>query len=309
MADRLVHIVDDVAELDGVDELTLVLVLDGFLDAGNAAARAAQHLSDLDDGGSVVATFDVDQFHDYRARRPAMSFVQDHYEAYDAPRLAVRLLHDTGGTPYLLLNGPEPDNRWEAFCRAVREVVERFGVTRTVAMGSVPMAVPHTRPIALTSHANDPSLITGESPWRGELRIPSSAQSLLEIRLGEWGHAALGFVAHIPHYLAQLDFPQASASLLEQVEIGGRLTIDLSGLLAEAEDRAVEIARYLEANAELGEVVAALERQYDAFERAEESGSNLLAPDQPLPSGEELGQQFEQFLAGLEGPDDDKSGS
>ncbi|MEI5673938.1 MULTISPECIES: PAC2 family protein [unclassified Nocardioides] len=309
MADRLVHIVDDVAELDGVDELTLVLVLDGFLDAGNAAARAAQHLSDLDDGGSVVATFDVDQFHDYRARRPAMSFVQDHYEAYDAPRLVVRLLHDTGGTPYLLLNGPEPDNRWEAFCRAVREVVERFGVTRTVAMGSVPMAVPHTRPIALTSHANDPSLITGESPWRGELRIPSSAQSLLEIRLGEWGHAALGFVAHIPHYLAQLDFPQASASLLEQVEIGGRLTIDLSGLLAEAEDRAVEIARYLEANAELGEVVAALERQYDAFERAEESGSNLLAPDQPLPSGEELGQQFEQFLAGLEGPDDDKSGS
>ncbi len=310
---RLVHIVDEVPELDDrqdpTGELTMVLVLDGFLDAGNAAARAAQHLSDLDDGGSVVATFDVDQFHDYRARRPAVSFVQDHYEAYDAPRLVVRLLHDTGGTPYLLFHGPEPDNRWEAFCRAVKEVVERFEVTRTVAMGSVPMAVPHTRPIALTSHANDPSLLSGESRWRGELRIPSSAQALLEVRLGEWGHAAQGFVAHIPHYLAQLDFPQASATLLEQVEIAGRLTVDLSGLRAEAEDRAVEIARYLDANNELGDVVAALERQYDAFERAEESGGNLLAPDQPLPSGEELGQQFEQFLAGLERPDDDKSGS
>jgi hypothetical protein len=174
-------------------------------------------------------------------------------------------------------------------------------------MASVPMAVPHTRPIALTSHANDSALIIGDSPWRGELRIPSSAQSLLEVRLGEWGHAAMGFVAHIPHYLAQLDFPQASATLLEQVELAGRLTVDLSGLRAEAEDRAVEIARYLEANEELGEVVAALERQYDAFERSEESGSNLLAADQPLPSGEELGQQFEQFLAGLERPDDDKS--
>ena len=309
--DRLVHIVDEVPELTGVTDLTMVLVLDGFLDAGNAAAHAARHLADLDNGprgsGPVVATFDVDQFHDYRARRPAMSFVRDHYEGYDAPRLVVRLLHDTGGTPYLLFHGPEPDNQWEAFCRAVREVVERFGVTRVVSMGSVPMAVPHTRAIALTSHANDPTLITTDSPWRGELRIPSSAQSLLEIRLGEWGHAALGFVAHIPHYLAQLDFPQASATLLEQVEIAGRLTVDLSGLRAEAEDRAVEITRYLEANDELSEVVAALERQYDAFERAEESGSNLLASDEPLPSGEELGQQFEQFLAGLERPDDDKT--
>lgn len=298
------HIVDEVPELDDAADLTMVLVLDGFLDAGRAAARAAQHLVDLSDapvpGGKVVATFDVDQFHDYRARRPAISFVRDHYEQYDAPRLVVRLLRDTGGTPYLLLHGPEPDNRWEAFARAVREVVERLGVTRVVAMGSVPMAVPHTRPIAITHHANDHAEPVGQSPWRGELRVPSSAQALLEVRLGEWGHAALGFVAHIPHYLAQLDYPKASAVLLEQVELGGRLTIDLSGLLAEAEDREVEIARYLSANEEVADVVAALERQYDAFERAEDSGSNLLAEDQPLPSGEELGQQFEQFLAALD---------
>ena len=97
----------------------MVLVLDGFLDAGNAAARAARHLVDLvgEPAGRSWPTFDVDQFHDYRARRPAMSFVRDHYEDYDAPRLVVRLLHDSGGTPYLLLRGPEPDNRWEAFAR------------------------------------------------------------------------------------------------------------------------------------------------------------------------------------------------
>jgi hypothetical protein len=28
------------------------------------------------------------------------------------------------------------------------------------------------------------------------------------------------------------------------------------------------------------------------------------ADDQPLPTGEEIGQQFEQFLAGLERPDE-----
>jgi hypothetical protein len=113
----------------------------------------------------------------------------------------------------------------------------------------------------------------------------------------------MGFVAHIPHYLAQLDYPQASRALLELVEKSGRLTVDLSGLAAEAEDREAEIARYLSANEEVGEVVHALERQYDAFERAEENGSSLLARDEPLPTGEEIGEQFEQFLAGLDGPD------
>lgn len=306
---RLVHIVDEVAEIDASEEstLTMVVVLDGFLDAGNAAARAAQHLADVagtDDGaGRVVATFDVDRLHDYRARRPAISFVVDRYDSYDAPRLVVRLLRDSGGTPYLLLNGVEPDNRWEGFCRAVREVVERFGVTRVISMGSVPMAVPHTRPIAVTHHANNSELLLGASPWRGELRVPASAQALLEVRLGEWGHDAQGFVAHIPHYLAQLDYPKAAAVLLEQVELAGRLTVDLSGLRAEAEDREAEISSYLEANEEVGDVVAALERQYDAFERAEESGDNLLARDQPLPTGDQLGHEFEQFLAGLENPD------
>lgn len=304
------HIVDEVSALDDSTDLTLVLALDGFLDAGNAAALACQHLlatglgTSHPAGGGVVATFDVDVLHDYRARRPPMTFARDHYEGYDAPRLVVRLLRDAGDTPYLLLHGPEPDNRWEGFCGAVRDVVERFGVSRVVAIGSVPMAVPHTRPIAITHHANRPELLTGRSLWRGELRIPSSAQSLLEVRLGEWGHDALGFVAHVPHYLAQLDYPRAAVDLLEQVEIGGRLTVDLTELRTETEASDERIAAHLADNEEVAAVVRSLEQQYDTFARSEESGANLLAADEPLPTAEEIGEQFQQFLAGLEGPED-----
>lgn len=310
---RLVHIVDDVPELHEVRTLPMVITLDGFLDAGNAAALAAGHLVTLGGPGGkpdgvVVATFDVDQLHDYRARRPPISFVRDHYEAYDAPRLVVRLLRDSGGSPFLLLQGPEPDTRWEGFCRAVHEVIERFGVDLVVAMGSVPMAVPHTRPIAITHHANNDDLLTGSSPWRGELRVPGSALALLELRLGEWGQDAQGFVAHVPHYLAQLDYPRASLALLEQVEFAARLAFDRTLLADQADEKESEIARYLAANEEVADVVAALEQQYDAFERAEDEGSSLLAEDRPLPTGEEIGQQFEQFLAGLDGPDDSPEG-
>jgi hypothetical protein len=304
-SDRLVHIVDDVPELEGLTDLIMVLVLDGFLDAGNAAAIAGQHLVQQGGGGRVVATFEVDEFHDYRARRPAMSFVRDHYEQYDAPRLVVRLLRDTGGAPYLLLHGPEPDNRWEAFAAAVRQVVERLGVTRVIGMGAVPMAVPHTRPIAITHHANKPELLAADSAWRGELRIPSSAQALLELRLGEWQHDAMGFVAHIPHYLAQLDYPQAALDLLGHVERAGRLTVDLTDLTVAASRREVEVTNYLADNSEVAAVVQALEQQYDAFARAEQEGSNLLAEGEPMPTGEEIGRQFEQFLAGLDTPEGD----
>lgn len=309
MTSRLVHILDDVPALDGLDELTLIVALHGFLDAGNAAASACDHLetiaSGAPDAGKVVATFDVDQFHDYRARRPAITFARDHYEDYDAPRLVARVQRDSAGTPYLLLRGPEPDNRWEAFCLAVREVVERFGVTRVVSLGAVPMAVPHTRPIAITPHATRPELLTSASGWENQLRVPSSAQALMEVRLGEWGVDALGFVAHVPHYLGQLDYTPAAITLLEQLEIGGRLTIDFTDLRETATEREAEIARYLASHEEVADVVSALEQQYDAFRAAEESGANLLASDQPLPTGDEIGRQFEQFLAGLEGPDAD----
>lgn len=312
---ELVHIVDEVPEIDDLPPgedgarppLRLVLALDGFLDTGRAGALAASHLEALSDG-PVVATFDVDVFHDYRARRPPVTFVRDHYADYEAPRLLVRLRLDSDGTPFLLMRGPEPDGRWEGFARAVRAVLQRFEVERVVAIGSVPMAVPHTRPVAITPHANDPSLLTTESPWRGELRVPSSAQSLLELRLGEWGHAAMGFVAHVPHYLAQMDYPRASLALLEHVEQAAGLSVDLDPLRSAAEASEGEIGRYLAANGDVQEVVEALEQQYDAFRRAEEDGASLLAEERPLPTGEEIGQQFEQFLARLDDADDGDEG-
>ena len=83
----------------------------------------------------MVASFEIDAFYDYRARRPPMTFSENHYEGYEPPRLVVRLDHDSLGTPYLLMHGPEPDTHWEAFAEAVRAVVEQFRVRLTVAMG------------------------------------------------------------------------------------------------------------------------------------------------------------------------------
>jgi hypothetical protein len=306
---RFVHIVDDVAELEGLgDGPVMLTALDGFLDAGSASALAVGHLLESSPG-RVVASFEVDEFYDYRARRPPMSFVRDHYSDYEAPRLVVRLMHDDQRAPYLLLTGPELDVRWEAFAEAVRAVIESFDVRLTVSMGSVPMAVPHTRPVQVTNHATAKRLLVADNVWRGEIRIPSSAQSLLELRLGEWGHDATGFVAHIPHYVAQFGYPEAAAAMLRQVGVVTGLQWDTAPLDAAAAARQAEIAEQVAESDEVRAVVAGLEQQYDAFHNG---GPNLLGeedgalPDAgDLPTGEELGAQFEQFLAGLDQTEDD----
>jgi hypothetical protein len=302
---RYVHIVDDVPELDDLEQgPVLIHSLDGFLDAGNAAAIATKALL-AQSSGRVVASFEIDAFYDYRARRPPMTFSESRYEDYDPPRLVVRLNHDSLGTPYLLLHGPEPDTHWEAFALAVRAVVEKFRVRLTVSMGAVPMAVPHTRPVMLTNHATQADLLLTENIWKGQIRVPASAQALLEMRLGGWGHPAMGFVAHIPHYVAQFDYPSAAATMLESVEVVNGLEWDLTEVEAAGAAKMVEIAAQIEDSAEVREVVSGLEQQYDAFHRSEEDGDSLpLAEEKDLPTGEELGAEFERFLAGLDRPND-----
>jgi len=306
---RFVHIVDDVPELEGRGEGPVMLTaLEGFLDAGSASSIAVSHLLESS-AGRVVASFEVDEFYDYRARRPPMSFVKDHYSDYDAPRLVVRLMHDDQRAPYLLLTGPEPDVRWEAFAEAVRAVVEQFEVRLTVSMGSVPMAAPHTRPVQVTNHATAKRLLISDNVWQGEIRIPSSAQSLLELRLGEWGHDATGFVAHIPHYVAQFRYPEAASAMLRQVGAVTGLQWDTAALEAAGLERQAEIAAQVADSEEVRAVVSGLEQQYDAFHSA---GQNLLHSEDgelpasgDLPTGEELGAQFEQFLAGLDQTEED----
>jgi predicted ATP-grasp superfamily ATP-dependent carboligase len=303
---ELVHIVDDLPDLtaagsSGARGPVLVHALEGFLDAGGAGRILGTQLASLEPA-QVVASFDVDALYDYRGRRPTLVFDEDHYRDYDAPRLVVRVVEDSAGEPFLVLTGPEPDYRWEGFAAAVSTVVERLGVRLTVGLGGVPMAVPHTRPLMVTTHAAQRDLVRQPNVWKGKIQVPASAQALLEVRLGERGHPAMGFVAHVPHYLAQMDYPQAAISLTEHLQAATGLDLRLPDLSTAAMARESEIAEQVAESEEITSAVTALEEQYDAFTRASES--SLLAEDGPLPSAEELGAEFERFLAGIDRRDE-----
>ena len=269
--------------------------LQGFSDAGHAIRLAATHLKNTLDT-ELVASFAIDELLDYRSRRPLMTFKTDHFTHYEEPELNLYALHDSVGTPFLLLAGLEPDLRWERFITAVRLLAERLGVRRLIGLGTIPMAVPHTRPITMTAHANDKALIAEHTPWVGEVQVPGSVSNLLEFRMAQHGHEVVGFTVHVPHYLAQTDYPAAAEALLAQVAKSGSLSIPLAALNEAGVEVHDKIDEQVEASPEVAQVVTALERQYDAFVAAQENRS-LLARDEDLPSGDELGAEFERFLA------------
>ena len=273
----------------------LIHALEGFSDAGHAVRLAAEHLKGALES-ELVASFAIDDLLDYRSRRPLMTFKIDHFTDYDDPQLNLYALRDSVGTPFLLLAGMEPDLQWERFVTAVRLLSERLGVRRTVGLGAIPMAVPHTRPVTMTAHSNNRELIAGHQPWVGEVQVPSSASNLLEFRMAQHGHESVGFTAHVPHYLAQTDYPAAAEALLDQVATSASLQFPLQALGEAAAEVRAKIDEQVEASSEVAQVVEALEHQYDAFVTAQENRS-LLARDEDLPSGEELGAEFERFLA------------
>jgi hypothetical protein len=273
----------------------LIHALEGFSDAGHAIRLAATHLKNTLDT-ELVASFAIDELLDYRSRRPLMTFKTDHFTHYDEPELSLYALHDSVGTPFLLLAGLEPDLRWERFITAVRLLAERLGVRQVIGLGTIPMAVPHTRPVTMTAHSNDKELISEHQPWVGEVQVPASVSNLLEYRMAQHGHEAIGFTVHVPHYLAQTDYPAAAEALLAEVGRTGSLQIPLAALGEAGAEVLTKINEQVESSAEVAQVVTALERQYDAFVSAQENRS-LLARDEDLPSGDELGAEFERFLA------------
>jgi hypothetical protein len=273
----------------------LVQALDGFIDAGGGKRLAREHLLATYES-QVVARFDVDQLLDYRARRPAMLFVEDHWDSYADPELAVHVLHDAAGTPFLLLSGPEPDVQWERFVEAVRMVVDRLGVRLTIGLNAIPMGVPHTRPTGVIAHGSRKELVAAYEPWVNAVQVPGTAGHLIEFRLGQAGYDAVGFAVHVPHYLAQSAFPQASQAALTNIERATGLDLHVDALTPAADEAMREIDRQVAGSEDVAAVVHALEEQYDSFTR-NIGRTSLLAGSPDLPTADELGAEFERFLA------------
>lgn len=282
----LYEVVDDVA----LHEPVLIVSLEGWVDAGLGASTALSSIL----GSSpteLLATFDGDQLLDQRARRPMARIVDGITTSLTWPEIQLRVGTDRAGRDVLFLIGPEPDAHWGPFIDSVVEIAHRFDVSQVVGLGAFPAPTPHTRPVRLaaTVPASSAHLLDLVGLVTGELEVPAGVTSALELGFDDSGIDMITLWARVPHYVAAMPFPQASAALLEGLHTVAGLAFDVSDLASAADASRRQIDDLISSNAEHEAMVRALEISLDSAE------GNPLGIDE-IPTGDELAAELEQFL-------------
>ncbi len=269
----------------------MVGALEGWVDAGSSGSTAA---AELTEHAAVVATFDADAVFDYRVRRPTLDIVDGRPMRLEWATLTLSHAR-IADRDLLVLRGAEPDYRWHELAADIVALAKRFGVTSWVSLGSIPAAVPHTRPVPVlaTASANDLLPDGIKQGPDGLLRVPAATLSMLEVEMAAAGIPAIGLFAQVPHYI-NASYPAASIALL--TALGKYLHVDVPmGALA---TRALERRNQLDAAAGA-----------DADTKAHVERLELLSDQSRLPEGDELIADIERFLRDRGGDGEPEGGS
>lgn len=289
---------------DELNVSTLITTIEAFTDIGHAQRHLRQSmLSEL--AHRELGEFRLDELLDHRDSRPPIIFDADHFEGYEPPRMVLHEVTDELGQDFLLLDGPEPALRWEEMAAAIREIVDELGVRLTIITQSIPVPAPHTRPVQVTRWATRPELIIGHTSPFGRVQMPASFPAVLTQRFGESRHDVVGLAAHVPHYLTDVDYPDAARALTEAIRQVSGLALPSHALAMAAGIVRAQITNQVNESEELSQMVSALEKQYD-----EQSGQREI-PSQPvtLPSADDIGAEAEAFLRSIDdNPGDDDHG-
>ncbi|QKJ19441.1 proteasome assembly chaperone family protein [Microbacterium hominis] len=284
--------------------LPLVIALTGFTDAGSAVSRMVEYFRDELDPTPLVV-FSNDVLLDYRARRPIITFEQDHLTSFRPPRLELSIAHDSLGQPLLLLAGYEPDFAWEAFAEAVIALAEAYAVSTVTWVHAIPMPVPHTRPLGTTVSGTRADLTEAHSVWQPHTQVPATAGHLLEYRFAEAGARVSGFVLLVPHYLGDTEYPAAALAGLDSLTVATGRVFSGDSLREENREYLDKVEEQVAGSEELTRMVAGLEERYDAY-MAGSTQATAMVHTGDLPSADEIAAELERFLASNPSGDDDK---
>ncbi len=280
--------------------LPLVLALQGMNDAGNTVSQLEEYLWRRYEPQEILR-FNSDMLLDYRARRPIITFSEDHFINYSPEELTLSLARDEFGSPFLLLSGYEPDFRWDQFIDTVLLLVHEFEVSITVWSHAIPMPVPHTRPLSVTVSGSRDDLIESRSVWKPTTKISASVSHVIEYRLHGLGEEVAGFALLIPHYLANTEYPAALEAALDGIMAATGLILSTDEVRDASRRFTVQLDSQLADNEESLEMVRTLEQRHDTYMADQTMRSPLMTEDGTLPTADQLATELERVLAEQQG--------
>ncbi len=263
----------------------LVIGLDGWIDAGYAATNAVGTM--LEGSGYVtVVTFDADVLLDHRSRRPTMHINDGVTTGLTWPSIELRAAVDDAGNEALFLVGAEPDHLWGAFSAAVVDLAHELGVSRVVSLGAYPAAVPHTRTVRVVATATSAEEANRVGTVAGRIDVPAGIHAAIEVAAAESGLPALSLWAQVPHYAAAMPYQEASEALIQALSLHMGLGFPTGTLATDAVTTRARLDELVGNNDDHQAMLRQLEVQYDTTEEIRS----------PLPTGDDLAAEVEQFL-------------
>jgi predicted ATP-grasp superfamily ATP-dependent carboligase len=272
---------------DGLRAPAMVCAFQGWNDAGDAASSAVSFLATALDA-KRFARIDSEEFYDFQANRPCIRFAADETREIAWPTVEIfEARAPRAPRDLVLVQGVEPSMRWRGFCAHIVDLAEALGVQLAVSLGALLGDVPHTRPVTLSGHASDATLLERLGIHASSYEGPTGIVGVLHTACAQAGLPSASLWASVPHYVAAAANPKAALALLRRVEVLIGVSVDVSELESSATDYERQVGLAVRSDPDIQAFVERLEQAADSEEQS--------APED-LPSGDILASEFQRFL-------------
>ncbi|HMD57712.1 MAG TPA: PAC2 family protein [Solirubrobacteraceae bacterium] len=265
----------------------MVCAFKGWNDAGDAASSAVSFLAGTL-GARRFASLDSEEFYDFQANRPCIRLGEAEQREISWPTIEIlEAAAPRAPRDLVLVQGVEPSMRWRTFSSSLVDLAEALGVQLVVTLGALLGDVPHTRPVAMTGHASDPSLMRRLGITPSSYEGPTGIVGVLHATCARAGLPSASLWAAVPHYVAAATSPKAALALLRRVEGVIGVSVDVSELESAAGDYERQVGLAVQSDPEIQAFVERLEQASDS------EGESSVAE---VPSGDTLAREFQRFL-------------
>jgi predicted ATP-grasp superfamily ATP-dependent carboligase len=276
----------------------MVCAFEGWNDAGDAASNAVAFLGSALQAKSF-ARIDPEEFYDFQANRPSIRFSERDGAEEDGgaetgereivwPTIEIfEAQAPRAPRDLVLVQGVEPSMRWRSFSSNLVDLAEALGVQLVVSLGALLGDVPHTRPVALSGHASDSTLLERIGIQASSYEGPTGIIGVLHTACARAGLPSASLWASVPHYVAAAANPKAALALLRRAEVLIGVSVDVSELEAAAADYERQVGLAVRSDPDIQAFVERLEQAADSEEQD---------TPQDVPSGDIIASEFQRFL-------------
>jgi proteasome assembly chaperone (PAC2) family protein len=275
-----------VIEYDALPTLTdpvMIAAFEGWNDAGEAASSTIAHLREVWQA-ELLVELDAEEYYDYQVNRPHIHLDDSGVRHLDWPATRVYVARvPLYPRDLVLVQGIEPNMRWQQFTREILGLAAELDVTLVVTLGALLSDNPHTRPVPVTGTTAEVNLAADLGLEPSTYEGPTGIVGVIQEACDRFGLPSISLWAAIPHYVGQPPSPKGTLALVRKVEDVLDIPVPLNDLVEEARAWEIGVDELADDDDEVAEYVRQLEQARDTT-------------DLPEASGEAIAREFERYL-------------